>query len=80
YPRGLEGVDIPLCGRILAVADVFDAMTSKRSYKPAWQADRAFEYISKERGGHFDPEIASAFLDHRGEVLAIMESVVDQKD
>ncbi len=80
YPNGLAGSDIPLCGRILAVVDVFDAMTSKRAYKEALPPDRAFDYIEKERGGHFDPEIAAAFLERRLEVLAIMDSVVDQKD
>ncbi|HUX42456.1 MAG TPA: HD domain-containing phosphohydrolase [Rectinemataceae bacterium] len=77
YPRGLKGKDIPLCGRILAIVDVFDALTSKRPYKKAWPVEEAFDYVVRERGGHFDPEIATAFLDSREEVLGIMKSVAD---
>ena len=73
YPRGLAGTDIPLSGRILAIVDVFDAMTSERPYKKAWHPDRAFEYIESQVGCHFDPELAVAFLDRKLEILAIME-------
>ena len=52
-PRGLAGQDIPLFGRIVAVADVFDALTSQRPYKEAWPAERALSYIESEAGGHF---------------------------
>lgn len=68
YPAGLAGRDIPLSGRIVAVADVFDALTSPRPYKPVWEPARAFDLIAAERGRHFDPECADAFLSHREEV------------
>lgn len=71
YPRSLQGEDIPLFGRIVAVADVFDALTSARPYKPAWEFDRAWEFIHANSGLHFDPRCAEAFLARREEVLAI---------
>ncbi len=73
YPQGLVGTDIPLCGRILAIVDVFDAMTSARPYKQAWHSDKAFEYIHAQQGNHFDPEIAAAFLERKSDILEIME-------
>ncbi len=73
YPQGLTGMAIPLSGRILAIVDVFDAMTSERPYKEAWHPDRAFEYIDENRGSHFDPQIVEAFLDKKAEILEIME-------
>jgi HD-GYP domain-containing protein (c-di-GMP phosphodiesterase class II) len=72
YPKGLGVDEIPLCGRILAIIDVFDAITSKRPYKEAWPADRAFEYIRDQRGGHFDPKVTDSFLDHRPQILEIL--------
>ncbi|MEW6515195.1 MAG: HD domain-containing phosphohydrolase [Pseudomonadota bacterium] len=71
YPRGLKGEDIPLFGRIVAVADVFDALTSARPYKKAWEFDAAWDFIRENRGSHFDPNCADAFLARRDEVLAI---------
>lgn len=62
YPRGLRGSEIPLCGRIAAVADVFDALTSVRPYKQAWSVDQARDYLLAERGQHFDPACVDAFL------------------
>lgn len=73
YPQGLSGRDIPLSGRILAITDVFDALTSERPYKNAWHPDRAFDYIREQRGLHFDPEIADAFLDNQTVILEIMD-------
>jgi diguanylate cyclase (GGDEF)-like protein/putative nucleotidyltransferase with HDIG domain len=61
YPEGLKGLDIPLVARILAVADVYDALTSSRSYRGAWTHERALEVIRKDAGTHFDPVIAAAF-------------------
>ncbi len=61
YPRGFKGEDIPLAGRITAVADVFDALTTVRPYKDAWPSDRAFELLKKERGRHFDPDLVDFF-------------------
>ncbi|MCC7420149.1 MAG: response regulator [Planctomycetaceae bacterium] len=62
YPHGLSGSSIPLCGRITAVADVYDALTSKRSYKEAFPHERAVEIIKEGSGKHFDPRLVSAFL------------------
>ncbi len=63
YPDGLAGENIPRTARILAVADVYDALTSSRSYRSAWTHERACEVIKKDRGTHFDPVIADAFLE-----------------
>ncbi len=62
YPYGISGEEIPLCARIMAVADVFDALTSKRCYKSAMPLEKAYEIIKKEAGTHFDPAIVDAFL------------------
>ncbi len=71
YPQGLRGDDIPLEARIVAVADVFDALVSNRPYKKSWPADQAFDYIRQERGNHFDPNCAEIFLAESSQVLAI---------
>ncbi len=62
YPEGLKGEDIPLTARILAVADVYDALTSSRSYRSAWPHEKAIATIKKDSGTHFDPKIVEAFL------------------
>ena len=62
YPQGLQGEDIPLCARIVAVADVYDALTSKRPYKKAFSHEKAVSIISEGRGSHFDPALVDAFL------------------
>jgi diguanylate cyclase (GGDEF)-like protein/putative nucleotidyltransferase with HDIG domain len=63
YPSGLKGAQTPIGARILAVADVYDALTSNRSYRNAWTHERAIEEIKGLRGSHFDPAIVDAFLD-----------------
>ncbi len=63
YPRGLKGEEIPLFGRLMAVADVYDALISKRVYKPPYPHDTAVAMILEERGSHFDPDIVDAFLE-----------------
>ncbi|UBV44346.1 tetratricopeptide repeat protein (plasmid) [Deinococcus taeanensis] len=63
YPQGLSGTDIPLTGRLVAVADVWDALTTERSYKGAWTHDDARAEIEAQSGKQFDPDIVSAFLD-----------------
>ena len=68
YPRGLSGQDIPLCARIMAVADVFDALISKRCYKEAMPLDKAFAIISESKGTQFEPCIVDTFLDIRPEI------------
>ena len=73
YPQGLQGEAIPLAARIVAIADVFDALTSKRPYKEAWSADKAFDLIASEAGKHFDPALAACFLGLRAELEAIRQ-------
>ena len=62
YPNGLEGEAIPIAARIVAVADEFDALISRRPYKEAWSLIKAIETIKKEAGTHFDPRVVEAFL------------------
>jgi HD-GYP domain-containing protein (c-di-GMP phosphodiesterase class II) len=62
YPQGLKGKNIPMSARIFAVVDVWDALTSDRPYRLAWPEHQALEYISKESGRHFDPEVVNAFF------------------
>jgi two-component system response regulator RpfG len=71
YPNGLVGDHIPLCARIVTIADVYDALTSVRPYKEAWESERAFEYLLAQRGKHFDPRLVEAFLAAKEQVLAI---------
>jgi len=71
YPRGLKGQQIPLCGRIVALADVYDALTSKRVYKPAFDHARARAIILEGRGTQFDPNIVQAFINREQEFLAV---------
>ena len=61
YPNGLKGDEIPLSARIMALADVFDALTSDRPYKSAWSVEEAVAYIKEQRGAHFAPDIVDAF-------------------
>jgi putative two-component system response regulator len=69
YPLGLSGENIPLPGRITAVADVFDALSSKRPYKPAIPVEKCFQVIEEESGTHFDPRLVVAFLTARAAVI-----------
>lgn len=62
YPKGLKGNSIPLMGRIVAVADVFDALTTKRPYKNSWPFKKGVTFLKSESGQHFDPEVIEAFL------------------
>jgi len=74
YPFGLAGEEIPLAARIVALADAYDAITSKRSYKPAFDPDRARSLIIADSGTHFDPRVVAAFLAMEDEFRAIHES------
>lgn len=74
YPDGLAGDAIPQSARIVALADVFDALLSNRPYKTAWSADATVEYIRAERGRHFDPDVVDAFLGVLPECLKIQEA------
>ncbi len=71
YPEGLKGESIPLSARMVAIADVFDAVTMKRPYKEPWPLEKAFELIEKEAGEHFDPELAKVFLKNKEKVKEI---------
>lgn len=73
YPRGLKGDDIHLYGRIVALADVLDALTHKRCYKEAWSLDQALEYIKEQRGKHFDPELVDILNDNVGHFKQLLQ-------
>jgi putative two-component system response regulator len=74
YPRGLAGKKIPLAGRIVSVADVFDALMSRRPYKPAFSPDQAIGIIKEGRGRHFDPDVVDAFLGDTVDILRIFNA------
>jgi len=78
YPRQLKGNDIPLYGRIVAVADVFDALTSERPYKKPWSIEQASQFLRDNSGTHFDPACVEAFFIGFDEVLAIKNQFVDE--
>jgi len=73
YPYGLSGEAIPLAGRIAALADVFDALTSERPYKKAWTIEASLDLIKKNSGSHFDPGLVAAFLENLPEIFAIRD-------
>lgn len=75
YPKGLKGEDIPLSARIMAIADVFDALASKRVYKDPMPFEKAVSIIEKDAGSHFDPLCVEAFLDSLDEVRAVHEQM-----
>jgi putative two-component system response regulator len=78
YPRGLAGSKIPLVGRIVALADVFDALTSKRIYKPVYSNEYSLEYIAQAAGKQFDPEVVDAFMRGIDNILKIQASFKDE--
>jgi len=78
YPKGLKGEEIPISGRIVAVADVFDALTSERPYKEAWPVERAVQVITENSGQHFDPNIIPIFLNKLPEILKIKDYYQDE--
>jgi len=78
YPHGLQGRKIPLVGRIVAIADVFDALISKRPYKEPFSLDKSIEIIKQGRGNHFDPDVVDAFLGILDEIVSIMEEHKDE--
>ena len=73
YPTGISGTDIPVEARIMALADVFDALVSKRCYKEAYSYDKAFSIIEESLGSHFDPKLGQVFLQCRPELEAVYE-------
>ena len=74
YPDGLKGEDIPLSARIMAMADVFDALVSKRPYKDGFPFERAMEIIRESSGSHFDPNVVNAFVEASDEVRQVMDT------
>lgn len=77
YPSGFKGESIPIEGRITAIADVFDALTTSRSYKEAWSEDKAFEFIEQQAGIMFDPTLATLFVENKDKVLEICKTYAD---
>jgi len=79
YPFGLKGQDIPLCGRIVALADVYDALTTKRIYKPAFSHDESRAIIVEGSGRHFDPAIVNAFLETESEFVEVRQRIANNE-
>ncbi|WP_296411127.1 HD domain-containing phosphohydrolase [Zoogloea sp.] len=79
YPRGLCGNDIPLAGRIVGVADFFDALTHDRSYRKALPVDTVLSMIRERRGEQFDPQVVDAFLRISGQIKAARQRIVEQE-
>jgi putative two-component system response regulator len=77
YPCSIKGDDIPTVGRITALADVFDALTSERPYKKPWPVQQAVNLITEESGQHFDPKLVLLFLDHLPDIVAIKEKYAE---
>ena len=77
YPSGLDGDHIPLCARIVAVADVYDALTSVRPYKKAWKSADALDYLRAQRGKHFDARLVDAFIGVSESVLEVQRDMQD---
>jgi HD-GYP domain-containing protein (c-di-GMP phosphodiesterase class II) len=80
YPRGLKGEDIPLFGRIVAIVDVFDALSSRRVYKPPFPEEKVIKIMNEERGRHFDPYLADALLSDMVAVRAIQQRFADKEE
>lgn len=73
YPQGLKGTEIPLSGRIIAVADVFDALISERVYKKAWPPEKARAHLEENAGSHFDPDCVAAFVSRWSDIVVLIE-------
>lgn len=76
YPEKLSGEEIPLCARIMAVADVFDALVSKRCYKNPFPVDESYAIIEESSGTHFDPAVVTAFLHIKNEICAYLDKEI----
>jgi len=79
YPNGLKGEEIPIAARITAIADVFDALTSKRRYKEPFSVEKSLAIIREGRGSHFDPDVVDAFFAIQDEILTIKEQYAEHK-
>ncbi|MBL4615757.1 MAG: HD domain-containing protein, partial [Magnetovibrio sp.] len=73
YPKGTSGTNIPLVGRVTAVADVFDALTSERPYKKAWPLEEAVKFITDQAGSHFDPDVVEKFCENLDAIVNIRQ-------
>jgi len=80
YPKGLSGEDIPLSARIVSLADVYDALTSKRVYKEAYSHETALEIIVREAGKQFDPDVVDAFMEHEDDFRRIREEMFREQE
>lgn len=78
YPNGLKGEEIPLIARVVAVADVFDALVSARPYKKAWPEEEAIAYIQQQSGTHLDPQCVDAFMQRLDEIKQIKSDYADE--
>lgn len=79
YPKGLKGEGIPLSARIVALADVYDAIATKRVYKDAYSHEKTVDIIVSEKGKHFDPEVVEAFLVLKDKFMTICRKMQDDK-
>jgi putative two-component system response regulator len=77
YPQGLKGTEIPLSGRIMAIADVFDALSQERPYKKAWPIEQIMNYFFENMGRHFDPQLVDIFAYHLDEFLKVRDELKD---
>ena len=80
YPLGLKGSDIPLEGRIVAVADVFDALSSRRPYKEPFPREKCFSILAEGRGTQFDPDVVDAFFECSEEIVEVQLLLMDEED
>ncbi len=80
YPRGLRGPEISLVGLIVAIADVFDALTSARPYKEPFPIKKSFDIVREGRGNHFDPDVVDAFFAIKDDILSIKEKHKDEQE
>jgi adenylate cyclase len=80
YPNGIKGLDIPVSARLMALADVYDALRSKRHYKPAFPHDKVVAILEEGRGTHFDPDVVDAFLLIQDQFIAIADEYTDENE
>ena len=80
YPHGASGTEIPIEARVATIADVFDALQSKRPYKNAWPMDRTLEYMRQQKGLHFDPDCIDAFFTRLDQIMTIKKQFSDDPD
>jgi putative two-component system response regulator len=80
YPKAMKGDEIPLVGRICAIADVFDALTSDRPYKRGWPVQEATDFIKGQSGKHFDPDLVDKFIENLAEITHIRDMLRDTFD